>query len=372
MNEEKLKKLQLIDAIIKKELGEGVVREENEVIKIPRWALSSPNLNYILGGGIPKGRIIEMYGTESGGKTTLSTLIAADIQKKYGGFIVFVDAENSFDYEWANKLGLNTDSSHFRLVTADSGNDALEASEKYAASGVVDYIIVDSVAALTPKSEIEGEYGDSNMGVQARLMSQSMRKLTPIAKKNNCTIVFINQLRMKIGVTFGNPETTTGGNALKFYSSIRLDVRRVENLDGADKDDDVLGIKTRVKCIKNKTAQPFRKAEIDINFSNGIDIGKEYLDFAVQFMYIDKSGSWYSYKKDDGVIEKLGQGKDNVSKYLLENPEIFEKIKKRVDMELRIDNSGIDEKKDEDVVDKKEKRKYTKKEEEVIILESKE
>jgi RecA/RadA recombinase len=193
--EERLKKLQAVDDVLIKEYGNGVIRSENEIIRIPRFSLSSPNLNYIFGGGIPKGRIIEFYGTESGGKTTLSTLIGADIQKRYGGYVLFVDAENSFDYEWSNKLGLNTKPEFFKLATADSGNDALDITEKYAASGVVDFIIVDSVAALVPKAEIEGEYGDSNMGLQARLMSQAMRKLTPICKKTGTTIVFINQIR---------------------------------------------------------------------------------------------------------------------------------------------------------------------------------
>lgn len=207
--EERLKKLQAVDDVLIKEYGAGVIRSENEIIRIPRFSLSSPNLNYIFGGGIPKGRIIEFYGTESGGKTTLATLIAADIQKRYGGYVLFVDAENSFDYEWSNKLGLNTKPEFFKLATADSGNDALDITEKYAASGVVDFIIVDSVAALVPKAEIEGEYGDSNMGLQARLMSQAMRKLTPICKKTGTIILFLNQIRLKIGTMFGNPECIT-------------------------------------------------------------------------------------------------------------------------------------------------------------------
>jgi len=319
---DKKKALQTALAQIEKNYGKGTVmrlgdRPEMNVEAIPTGSLA---LDAALGiGGVPKGRIIEIYGPESSGKTTLALHILAQAQKM-GGEVAFVDAEHALDPVYAAALGVDTD--NMLVSQPDTGEQALEITDALVRSGAVDAVVVDSVAALVPKQEIEGEMGDTFVGLQARLMSQALRKLAGTIAKTNCVVIFINQLRMKIGVMYGNPETTTGGNALKFYSSVRLDVRRVEAIkEGGN----VIGNKTRVKVVKNKVAPPFREAIFDIMYGQGISKWGELVDLAVQMDIVQKSGSWFSMGE-----ERIGQGKDSVKAYLMENPEIAEQVEAQV------------------------------------------
>ena len=316
------KALETALAQIEKSYGKGTVmrlgdRPEMNVDAIPTGSLA---LDAALGiGGVPKGRIIEIYGPESSGKTTLALHILAETQKR-GGEVAFVDAEHALDPVYAAALGVDTDS--MLVSQPDTGEQALEITDALVRSGAVDAVVVDSVAALTPRAEIEGEMGDTFVGLQARLMSQALRKLAGTISKTNCVVIFINQLRMKIGVMYGNPETTTGGNALKFYSSVRMDVRRVESIkEGAN----VVGNKTRVKVVKNKVAPPFREAIFDIMYGQGISKWGELVDLAVQLDIVQKSGSWFSMGD-----ERIGQGKDSVKAYLQANPDIAEQVEQQV------------------------------------------
>jgi len=322
------KKKALATAIsqIEKNFGKGTVmrlgdRPEMNVEAIPTGSLA---LDAALGiGGVPKGRIIEIYGPESSGKTTLALHILAQAQKQ-GGEVAFVDAEHALDPDYAAALGVDTD--NMLVSQPDTGEQALEITDALVRSGAVDAIVVDSVAALVPKQEIEGEMGDTFVGLQARLMSQALRKLAGTISKTNCVVIFINQLRMKIGVMYGNPETTTGGNALKFYSSVRLDVRRVEAIkEGGN----VIGNKTRVKVVKNKVAPPFREAYFDIMYGEGISKWSELVDLAVQMDIVQKSGSWFSMGD-----ERIGQGKDSVKNFLINNPDIAEDVEAKVREQL--------------------------------------
>ena len=319
---DKKKALQTALAQIDKNFGKGTVmrlgdRPEMNVEAIPTGSLA---LDAALGiGGVPKGRIIEIYGPESSGKTTLALHILAEAQKR-GGEVAFVDAEHALDPVYAAALGVDTD--NLLVSQPDTGEQALEITDALVRSGAVDAVVVDSVAALVPKQEIEGEMGDTFVGLQARLMSQALRKLAGTISKTNCVVIFINQLRMKIGVMYGNPETTTGGNALKFYASVRLDVRRVESIkEGGN----VIGNKTRVKVVKNKVAPPFREAYFDIMYGQGISKWSELVDLAVQMEIIQKSGSWFSMGD-----ERIGQGANSVKEYLIANPEIAEQVEAQV------------------------------------------
>ena len=296
-------------------LGDSTASRDIEVV-----STGSLGLDIALGvGGLPKGRVVEIYGPESSGKTTLTLQVVAEIQKQ-GGTAAFVDAEHALDPVYAEKVGVNVDD--LLISQPDTGEQALEITDMLVRSGAVDLVVVDSVAALTPKAEIEGEMGDSHVGLQARLMSQALRKLTANIKRSNCLVIFINQIRMKIGVMFGSPETTTGGNALKFYSSVRLDIRRIGAIK---KGDEVLGNETRVKVVKNKIAPPFRKAEFEILYGKGISREGEIIDLGVQEGIVEKSGSWYSYKGD-----RVGQGKENARDFLIENPEIATDIERQI------------------------------------------
>ena len=321
-NAAKAKALDLALSTIEKQFGKGAIMklDGTQRERIPAISTSCLGLDLALGiGGIPKGRIVEIYGPESSGKTTLTLHIASECQRA-GGTVAFVDAEHALDTEYAAKLGV--DIPNTLISQPDSGEQALEITDMLVRSGAVDLLIVDSVAALTPKAELEGDMGDSHMGLQARLMSQALRKLTGSISRSNCTVIFINQLRMKIGVMFGNPETTTGGNALKFYSSVRMDIRRI----GAIKDaDSVVGNRTRVKVVKNKVAPPFREVEFDIMYGQGISKTGNVLDLGVDNKIVDKAGAWFSYNG-----EKIGQGRENSKKFLEDNPKIFEEIKQKV------------------------------------------
>ncbi len=329
---DKKKALQTALAQIDKSFGKGTVmrlgdRPEMNVEAIPTGSLA---LDAALGiGGVPKGRIIEIYGPESSGKTTLALHILAEAQKR-GGEVAFVDAEHALDPVYAAALGVDTD--NLLVSQPDTGEQALEITDALVRSGAVDAVVVDSVAALVPKQEIEGEMGDTFVGLQARLMSQALRKLAGTISKTNCVVIFINQLRMKIGVMYGNPETTTGGNALKFYASVRLDVRRVESIkEGGN----VIGNKTRVKVVKNKVAPPFREAVFEIMYGQGISKWGELVDLAVQMDIIQKSGSWFSMGD-----ERIGQGANSVKEYLIANPEIAEKVEAQVRENLWKLNGG--------------------------------
>jgi recombination protein RecA len=304
---------------IEKQFGKGSVMRlgDSAIVRdVPVVSTGSLGLDVALGiGGLPRGRVVEIYGPESSGKTTLTLQIIAEAQK-LGGTAAFVDAEHALDPTYAEKLGVNLN--ELLVSQPDTGEQALEITDMLVRSGAVDVIVVDSVAALTPKAEIEGEMGDSHVGLQARLMSQALRKLTGSIKRTNAMVIFINQIRMKIGVMFGSPETTTGGNALKFYSSVRLDIRRIGALK---KGDEVIGNQTRVKVVKNKVAPPFRQAEFEILYGSGISREGEIIDLGATHNIIDKSGSWYSYKGD-----RIGQGKDNARQFLIEHPDVAQEI----------------------------------------------
>lgn len=322
-NKEKLKALQLTIDKLDKTYGKGTVMKlsDDKIVDVPAIPTGSLALDIALGvGGIPRGRIIEVYGPEASGKTTLAMHCIAEAQKA-GGLAAIVDAEHAFDKTYAAKLGIDTE--NLLISQPDNGEQALEVAEHLIRSGAIDIIVIDSVAALVPKGELEGEMGDSKMGLQARLMSQALRKLTGTINKTGCSCIFINQLREKIGVMFGNPETTTGGNALKFYASVRLDIRRIGQIKEAA--DNVLGNRTRVKVVKNKVAPPFKVVEFDIMYGEGISKVGEIIDLGVELDIIKKSGSWFSY---DG--NKLGQGRDAVKKLILDNPELMEELEKKI------------------------------------------
>ena len=319
----KKKALELALSTIEKQFGKGAIMkmDGDQTVKTPVISTGSLGIDLALGvGGIPQGRIIEIYGPESSGKTTLTLHIAAECQKQ-GGTVAFIDAEHALDTAYASKLGV--DIPNTLISQPDNGEQALEIADMLVRSGAVNLLIVDSVAALTPRAEIEGDMGDSHMGLQARLMSQALRKLTGSISKSNCTVIFINQLRMKIGVMFGNPETTTGGNALKFYSSVRLDIRRIGAIKKTD--GEVIGNRTRVKVVKNKVAPPFKQIEFDIMYGEGISQEGDILDLAVEEKIVEKAGAWFSYNNG-----KIGQGRENSKTFLKENPEIREEIKVKV------------------------------------------
>jgi recombination protein RecA len=321
-NPEKQKALLAAIAAIEKNFGKGSIMklDADNVDAVEVYSTGSLTVDKALGvGGIPRGRIIEIYGPESSGKTTMTLQIVADCQKR-GGTAAFIDAEHALDIVYAQALGV--DVKNLLISQPDTGEQALEICDQLVSSGAVDLIIIDSVAALTPKAEIEGEMGDSHMGLQARLMSQGLRKLTGIAKKTNCTIVFINQIRMKIGVMFGSPETTTGGNALKFYASVRMDIRRTGSIK---KGEELIGNDTKVKIVKNKVAPPFREAVFEILFGQGVSKEGEIIDLGVNANLVEKSGSWYAYKG-----EKIGQGKDNAREFLKKNPQILDEIEQQL------------------------------------------
>lgn len=322
-NKEKLKALQLTLDKLDKTYGKGTVMKlsDERVIDVPAIPTGSLGLDIALGvGGIPRGRVIEVYGPESSGKTTLAMHCIAEAQKK-GGLAAFIDAEHAFDKTYAEKLGIDTE--NLLISQPDNGEQALEITEHLIRSGAIDIIVIDSVAALVPRGELEGEMGDSKMGLQARLMSQALRKLTGTISKTGCSCIFINQLREKIGVMFGNPETTTGGNALKFYASVRLDIRRIGQIK--ESSDNILGNRTRVKVVKNKVAPPFKVVEFDIMYGLGISKSGEILDLGVELDIIQKSGSWFSY---DG--NKLGQGRDAVKNLMEDNPELMEELENKI------------------------------------------
>ena len=323
VQEEKMKALDAALAQIEKQYGKGSVMklgDQGANMNIETVPTGSLSLDVALGlGGIPKGRVVEIYGPESGGKTTVALHMVAEVQKR-GGIAGFIDAEHALDPVYAKKIGVDIDNLY--ISQPDNGEQALEITETMVRSGAVDIIIVDSVAALVPKAEIEGDMGDSHVGLQARLMSQALRKLTGIISKSNCTVVFINQLREKVGVMFGNPETTTGGRALKFYSSIRLEVRRGEAIK---QNGEVVGNRTKIKVVKNKIAPPFKEAEFDIMFGQGISREGDILDLAANNNIVNKSGAWYAYNGN-----KIGQGRENAKQYLREHPDIMDEVEKKV------------------------------------------
>jgi recombination protein RecA len=324
---ERLKAIEMAVGQIEKQFGKGSIMRlgaKDAVTVIPSISTGSVSLDYALGiGGVPRGRVIEIFGPESSGKTTLTLQIIAEAQKA-GGMAAFVDAEHALDAQYAKKLGVDLE--NLLVSQPDNGEQALEIVEVLVRSGGVDVVVVDSVAALVPRAEIEGEMGEAQMGLQARLMSQALRKLTGVVSKSKTCLIFINQLREKIGVMFGNPETTTGGRALKFYASVRIDIRRI----GAIKDgDQVVGGRTRVKVVKNKVAPPFREAEFDVMYGEGISKEGDLLDLAVERKIVDKSGTWFAFNGD-----RLGQGRENVKQFLKDNPETFKAIEVRVRREL--------------------------------------
>ena len=332
-NEDKKRALDAAIAKLEKDFGKGTVMRLGDpaaqvaVETIPTGSLS---LDLALGlGGVPKGRIVEIYGPESSGKTTVALHMIAEVQKR-GGIAGFIDAEHALDPVYAKNIGVDIDELY--ISQPDSGDQALEITETMVRSGAMDIIVVDSVAALVPKQEIEGDMGDSHVGLQARLMSQALRKLTPVISKSNCVVIFINQLREKVGVMFGNPETTTGGRALKFYSSVRMDVRRIETLKQSG---EMVGNRTRVKIVKNKIAPPFKEAEFDIMFGKGISKDGDILDLAVKCDLVSKSGAWFAYNGD-----KIGQGRENAKTYLSEHPEIMEELEQNIRAHYHIGAEG--------------------------------
>jgi recombination protein RecA len=332
VNTEKLKALKLTIDKIDKDYGKGSVMMMNEkgIHEIEAISTGSIGLDTALGiGGVPRGRVIEIYGPESSGKTTIATHIIAEAQKK-GGICAIIDAEHAFDSAYAQKLGVDVD--NLLISQPDYGEQALEIADRLILSGALDVVVIDSVAALVPKSELEGEMGDSKMGLQARLMSQALRKLTATIHKTNTICIFINQLREKIGVMFGNPETTTGGNALKFYASVRLDIRRMSQIKDGD---EAIGNRVKVKVVKNKVAPPFKAAEFDIIFGEGVSKTGEIIDMGVDLAIIQKSGSWYSYNGD-----KLGQGRDAVKNLLLDNPGMANEIEAKIREKIKEIQSG--------------------------------
>ena len=319
--EGKAKALGLALETIEKQFGKGSIMKLGEAHKVNVETVSSGSLSLdiALGGGIPKGRIIEVYGPESSGKTTLTLHAIAEVQKK-GGTAAFIDAEHALDPAYAKRLGVDTD--NLLISQPDNGEQALEIAETLVRSSAVDLVVIDSVAALVPRAEIEGDMGDSHMGLQARLMSQALRKLTGIISRSNTTVIFINQIRMKIGVMFGNPETTTGGNALKFYASVRMDIRRISQIKQGE---EIIGNRTRVKVVKNKIAPPFRQAEFDIMYNQGISRSGDVLDLAVEHNIVEKAGAWFAYGEG-----KIGQGREASKQYLEENPKIMAEIEKKI------------------------------------------
>jgi len=333
LTEEKKKALEGAIAKLEKDFGKGAIMKlgaahtQTSVETVPTGCVS---LDLALGlGGIPKGRVIEIYGPESSGKTTVALHMIAEVQKR-GGVAGFVDAEHALDPAYAKNIGVDIDELY--ISQPDSGDQALEITETMVRSGAIDIIVVDSVAALVPRQEIEGSMGDSHVGLQARLMSQALRKLTPVINKSNCIVIFINQLREKVGVMFGNPETTTGGRALKFYASVRMDVRRIETLKQSG---DMVGNRTRIKIVKNKIAPPFKEAEFDIMFGKGISREGDILDLATKIDIVNKSGAWYAYEG-----EKIGQGRENAKVYLTEHPEIMEEMERKVRSHYDLSNEG--------------------------------
>ncbi len=340
MDENRKKALSAALSQIEKQFGKGSVMrmgDSGALHDVEAISTGSLGLDIALGiGGVPRGRVVEIYGPESSGKTTLTLQIIAEAQKS-GGTCAFVDAEHALDPVYAEKLGVNIDD--LLVSQPDTGEQALEITDMLVRSGAVDVVVVDSVAALTPKAEIEGDMGDSHMGLQARLMSQALRKLTANIKRANTLVIFINQIRMKIGVMFGNPETTTGGNALKFYASVRMDIRRIGAIK---KGDEVIGSQTRVKVVKNKVAPPFKQTEFEILYGEGISREGELIDLGVQHGLINKAGAWYSYNGD-----RIGQGKDNVRNFLKENPEIAQEL------EVQLREKLLPAKRGEDVIEEK-------------------
>lgn len=335
-NSEKLKALDAAISKIEKDFGKGAIMKLGDKSKnmdvetVPTGSLS---LDLALGlGGLPKGRVVEIYGPESSGKTTVTLHMVAEVQKR-GGIAGFIDAEHALDPSYARRIGVDIDNLY--ISQPDNGEQALEITEMMVRSGAVDIIVVDSVAALVPKAEIDGDMGDSHVGLQARLMSQALRKLTAIISKSNCIVIFINQLREKVGVMFGSPETTTGGRALKFYSSIRMDIRRIEAIKQGG---EIVGNRTRVKVVKNKVAPPFKEAEFDIMFGKGISREGDILDLAANTGIVNKSGAWYSYND-----AKIGQGRENTKNYFRENPEIMEEIENKVRAHFGLEAEGNDE-----------------------------
>ena len=334
IDENKRKALETALSQIEKAYGKGSVMKlgDNMHLNVETVPSGSLGLDLALGvGGVPKGRVVEVYGPESGGKTTVALHMVAEVQKR-GGIAGFIDAEHALDPVYAKKIGVDIDNLY--ISQPDTGEQALEITETMVRSGAVDIVIVDSVAALVPKAEIEGEMGDSHVGLQARLMSQALRKLTAIIGKTNCTVIFINQLREKVGVMFGNPETTTGGRALKYYSSIRLEVRRGEQIK---KDGEAIGNRTKIKVVKNKVAPPFRTAEVDIIYGEGISREGDILDLAVAENIVNKSGAWYAYNGD-----KIGQGRENAKLFLKEHPDLMEEVEQKV-REKYAQKEGVDQ-----------------------------
>lgn len=336
-NEEKKKALDAAIAKLEKDFGKGTVMRLGDssahvaVETVPTGCLS---LDLALGlGGVPKGRVIEIYGPESSGKTTVALHMIAEVQKR-GGIAGFIDAEHAMDPVYAKNIGVDIDELY--ISQPDSGDQALEIAETMVRSGAIDIIVIDSVAALVPKQEIEGDMGDSHVGLQARLMSQALRKLTPVISKSNCVVIFINQLREKVGVMFGNPETTTGGRALKFYASVRMDVRRIETLKQSG---EMVGNRTRIKIVKNKIAPPFKEAEFDIMFGKGISRAGDILDLAAGIDLVKKSGAWYAYEG-----EKIGQGRENAKAYLENHPELMEELDRKVRAHYHLSGTEEDEK----------------------------
>ncbi len=356
VNEDKMKALDAAIFNIEKQFGKGSVMklgESNANLNVECIPTGSLSLDIALGmGGVPKGRVVEIYGPESSGKTTVALHMVAEVQKR-GGIAGFIDAEHALDPVYAKNIGVDIDNLY--ISQPDSGEQALEITETMVRSGAIDIVIVDSVAALVPKAEIDGDMGDSHVGLQARLMSQALRKLTPVVSKNNCVVIFINQLREKVGVMFGNPETTTGGRALKFYASVRLDVRRIETLKQGG---EVIGNRTRVKVVKNKIAPPFKEAEFDIMFGKGISAEGDLLDLASNVGIVQKSGAWFAYDNN-----KIGQGRENAKQFLADNPEIRDEIDKKVRAHFGIGVSKDEEEQQDSDTSKKTTKAAKKKEE---------